>query len=121
MQCIRTYFKRRYDFEGLTWPRFRDIVREYDLDVEVRKFVYKKKVSVSPCVETDNVQVAASGFTKEKRAEYEELEAEHRRLEKEAGIDTSDPHNRPLEEVPHFSTNLLHKVDAQTGLGITHP
>ncbi len=36
VQCIRTFFKRRFGYESLLYPVFtRDTVKEYSLDVEV--------------------------------------------------------------------------------------
>ncbi|OZJ02302.1 hypothetical protein BZG36_05065, partial [Bifiguratus adelaidae] len=55
VDCIRTFFKRRFGYEATTYPKFAvDTEREVDLDV----------------------QVAASGFTKQLQAELEAYQIE---------------------------------------------
>ncbi|KAI9019049.1 RIO1 family-domain-containing protein [Hyaloraphidium curvatum] len=50
VECIRTFFRRRFGYESRLYPKFvRDTEREFDLDVEV----------------------AASGFTKKLQKEFE--------------------------------------------------
>ena len=53
VECIRVFFKRRFGYESLLYPKFtkKHIEREFDLDV----------------------QVAASGFTKKHQQELEEV------------------------------------------------
>ncbi|CAH1796456.1 unnamed protein product [Owenia fusiformis] len=51
VQCIRTFFTRRFDFESESFPKFSDIVRQDTLDVEI----------------------AASGFTKEMEKSFNEV------------------------------------------------
>ena len=55
VECIRTFFARRFKYESSVFPKFtsvvRDGVREFDLDVEV----------------------AASGFRKEDKRALEEV------------------------------------------------
>lgn len=51
VQCIRTYFRKRYRYESKVYPKFHlDVNQEFDLDV----------------------QVAASGFVKKQQKELEE-------------------------------------------------
>ncbi|CAO3668015.1 unnamed protein product [Umbelopsis ramanniana] len=54
VECIRVFFKRRFGYESLLYPKFtkKHIEREFDLDV----------------------QVAASGFTKKHQQELEEYQ-----------------------------------------------
>eukprot|EP00038_Savillea_parva_P006459 m.163918 g.163918 ORF g.163918 m.163918 type:complete len:516 (+) comp12357_c0_seq1:152-1699(+) len=54
VECIRTFFARRFDFEGKNYPRFQEVVRTHTLDVEV----------------------AASGFDKTQEQEFNALQAE---------------------------------------------
>ncbi|KAJ1940132.1 Serine/threonine-protein kinase rio2 [Kickxella alabastrina] len=55
VNCIRTYFKRRYNYESALYPKFGlDSNKEFDLDV----------------------QVAASGFTKKDQVQLETLMTE---------------------------------------------
>jgi RIO kinase 2 len=66
VDCIRTFFKRRFGYEATTYPRFAvDTEREVDLDV----------------------QVAASGFTKQLQAELEAYQIEIVNEERESGSD----------------------------------
>ena len=51
MQCIRTFFKKRFHFDSGTYPTFAGVKRKYFLDSEV----------------------AASGFSKEYQAEFEQV------------------------------------------------
>ncbi|RKP24342.1 RIO1 family-domain-containing protein [Syncephalis pseudoplumigaleata] len=51
VECIRTFFRRRFNYESMLYPKFKlDVNKEFDLDV----------------------QVAASGFTKKQQRELEE-------------------------------------------------
>ncbi|RKP23151.1 RIO1 family-domain-containing protein, partial [Syncephalis pseudoplumigaleata] len=55
VECIRTFFRRRFNYESMLYPKFKlDVNKEFDLDV----------------------QVAASGFTKKQQRELEEMQAE---------------------------------------------
>ncbi|KAF9412569.1 Serine kinase [Entomortierella beljakovae] len=66
VECIRVFFKRRFQYESLLYPKFRlDTERQFSLDV----------------------QVAASGFTKEKQMELEKFQEEEGQLAQELGDD----------------------------------
>ncbi|KAG0050788.1 Serine kinase [Gryganskiella cystojenkinii] len=66
VECIRTFFKRRFQYESLLYPKFRlDTERQFDLDV----------------------QVAASGFTKKQQQELEQFQEEEKMLAEELGED----------------------------------
>ncbi|KAG0278983.1 Serine kinase [Linnemannia exigua] len=66
VECIRVFFKKRFQYESLLYPKFRlDTEREFDLDVKV----------------------AASGFSKEKQQELERFQEEEGELAKELGED----------------------------------
>ncbi|KAI9486333.1 MAG: RIO1 family-domain-containing protein [Benjaminiella poitrasii] len=55
VECIRTFFRRRFGYESVLYPRFtQDVNREFSLDV----------------------QVAASGFSKKMQKELEEYQEE---------------------------------------------
>ncbi|KAI9318644.1 RIO1 family-domain-containing protein, partial [Dichotomocladium elegans] len=55
VECIRVFFKRRFGYESVLYPKFKlDVNREFDLDV----------------------QVAASGFSKSMQKELEEYQEE---------------------------------------------
>lgn len=42
VQCIRTFFQRRFHFDGEEWPEFKDIQRKYNLDTELDASGFKK-------------------------------------------------------------------------------
>lgn len=51
VDCIRVFFSKKFGFESSDYPRFKDCVKTHDLDVEI----------------------SASGFTKEQQDEFEEV------------------------------------------------
>jgi len=60
VHCIRTFFSKKFNFECETWPRFHeDTEKKYDLDIEVE----------------------ASGFSREQSQELEKLQKESEQLE----------------------------------------
>ncbi|KAG0000028.1 hypothetical protein BGZ80_006443 [Entomortierella chlamydospora] len=79
VECIRVFFKRRFQYESLLYPKFKlDTERQFALDV----------------------QVAASGFTKEKQQELEKFQEEEGQLAQELGEDAyrrSDDENEEVE------------------------
>jgi RIO kinase 2 len=54
VQCIRTFFRKKFDYESERFPTFKDVIREASLDVEI----------------------AASGFTREMQQSFEEATAQ---------------------------------------------
>jgi len=54
VQCVRDFFSRRFQYESELYPTFHDVVREENLDVEI----------------------AASGFTKDMEKSFDEAAAE---------------------------------------------
>ncbi|ESP00505.1 hypothetical protein LOTGIDRAFT_212972 [Lottia gigantea] len=55
VQCVRNFFSKRYNYESELFPKFSDVSREENIDI----------------------QVAASGFTKELAQEFDELDILH--------------------------------------------
>lgn len=51
VQCVVTYFKKRYNFHATDWPRFKDLKKEFDLDENLK----------------------ASGFNSQVQEEYEQV------------------------------------------------
>lgn len=45
VQCIRDFFKRKYGFESKHYPKFEDISRKYDFDVQISASGYTKDKS----------------------------------------------------------------------------
>jgi len=68
VDCIRVYFSRRYGFESSAYPKFKDCVKEHNLDR----------------------QVEASGFTKQQQAEFEEMTKQQDQFLQEGGEDSGD-------------------------------
>ncbi|KAI9100439.1 RIO1 family-domain-containing protein [Phlyctochytrium arcticum] len=69
VDCIRTFFRRRFQYESKLYPKFtRDLEREFSLDV----------------------QVAASGFTKKQQEEFEKVRKNDAREEDENEDDEED-------------------------------
>ncbi|KYR01968.1 putative protein serine/threonine kinase [Tieghemostelium lacteum] len=68
VQCIRTYFEKRFDFIGESWPKFSDIRNDHNLDV----------------------QIAASGFTRDNEKELNTLVEEQEGNEKDLESVTQD-------------------------------
>ncbi|KAL2916475.1 Serine/threonine-protein kinase rio2 [Polyrhizophydium stewartii] len=69
VECIRTFFRRRFGYESKLYPRFhRDTQREFSLDV----------------------QVSASGFTRKNQEELEQYQELVATMDAEASEDDSD-------------------------------
>ncbi|KAI9350783.1 serine/threonine-protein kinase RIO2-like protein [Obelidium mucronatum] len=77
VECIRVFFRRRFNYESSIYPRFsRDTEREFNLDI----------------------QVSASGFTKQHQEELEQFMDEEARI-KEEYDDEEDAANEYHEEL----------------------
>lgn len=46
VECVRTFFRRRFDFDGIEYPKLADIERAHNLDVELEASGFTKKMSV---------------------------------------------------------------------------
>ena len=84
MDCIRTFFKRRFGYESYLYPKFKlDTKREFDLDI----------------------QVSASGFSKKDEEVLQEYLEEVREVEGEFGsdvdfdVDSSDESEDQVDEL----------------------
>ncbi|CAG8476085.1 4192_t:CDS:10 [Ambispora gerdemannii] len=99
VECIRRYFLRKYGYESMLYPKFHlDINREFDLDV----------------------QVAASGFTKQHQQELEQYQAELNEFQDQTegsplsrdedpepkNINRTYSAHRDITEIRSISTNL---------------
>lgn len=80
VECIRTFFRRKFDYESLLYPKFKlDANKEFNLDV----------------------MVAASGFTKKQQLELEELQRTQEEIQTEGDAENdsgSDVDVETLEE-----------------------
>ncbi|CAG8528189.1 16378_t:CDS:10 [Cetraspora pellucida] len=92
VECIRTFFKRRFNYESTLYPKFKlDVNREFSLDV----------------------QVAASGFTKQCQQELESYQlelAEYPKSDSEQELDESTQdetdESTETESNPMKNTNI---------------
>ncbi|KAL1934514.1 hypothetical protein VTP01DRAFT_6696 [Rhizomucor pusillus] len=81
VECIRTFFRRRFGYESVLYPKFQlDVNREFSLDI----------------------QVAASGFSKKMQEELEAYQAEVAEKERDTGdedeSDSDQENESELEE-----------------------
>ena len=93
MQCVREFFKRRFDFESEEFPTFADICREDNLDQEVSASGFSKEmdsellreISILP-TDTDSAEDEDEG-EEEKEKEEKSSSSEEEEEETEVGID----------------------------------
>uniref|UniRef100_A0A915AFG1 Serine/threonine-protein kinase RIO2 n=1 Tax=Parascaris univalens TaxID=6257 RepID=A0A915AFG1_PARUN len=45
VDCVRTFFKRRFEYESELYPKFEDVKRKYNLDVEVAASGFTKQMA----------------------------------------------------------------------------
>jgi len=87
VQCVRSFFKRRFDYESELYPTFKDVSRKFDLDIEV----------------------SASGFTKDMNEEFEKA------MNDENESESSDENEQEIEladeKVDSFVEKTALKVD----------
>ncbi|KAI8387481.1 RIO1 family-domain-containing protein [Blakeslea trispora] len=77
VECIRTFFRRRFHYESALYPRFtQDVNREFSLDV----------------------QVAASGFSKKMQKELEDYQEEIKQMSDESESEASESESEEEEE-----------------------
>ncbi|KAK3750568.1 hypothetical protein QZH41_009810, partial [Actinostola sp. cb2023] len=76
VQCIRDFFLRRFNFESENYPKFSDVVRSRSLDVEI----------------------AASGFTKEMEQSLEEESTVHSTKQNGGAADLGKMRKQNMEE-----------------------
>ncbi|KAF9113497.1 hypothetical protein BGX27_001451 [Mortierella sp. AM989] len=96
VECIRVFFKRRFQYESLLYPKFKlDTEREFALDV----------------------QVAASGFTKEKQQELEKFQEEEGQLVQELDEDAYRPSDDDEEEAGSDEEEEESEEESEEGSG----
>eukprot|EP00039_Didymoeca_costata_P012213 m.175114 g.175114 ORF g.175114 m.175114 type:complete len:501 (-) comp15419_c0_seq1:5148-6650(-) len=77
VRCVRDFFERRFGYQSERYPRFEDIVREYNLDVEV----------------------AASGFTADHQKDITAFQdSKEEETEDEGSSDDEHENETPLED-----------------------
>ncbi|CEG77344.1 Putative Atypical/RIO/RIO2 protein kinase [Rhizopus microsporus] len=94
VDCIRTFFRRRFGYESALYPKFtRDVNREFSLDV----------------------QVAASGFSKKMQKELEDYQEEVKELSDEE--EESEEEEEEEEDTEHIpSTEMTEEEKLQEKL-----
>lgn len=66
VECIRTFFRRRFGYESMLYPKFKlDVNREFSLDVQVAASGFSKKMqneleAVSLCFKNSSSRFARS-------------------------------------------------------------
>ncbi|KAI5477943.1 hypothetical protein MNV49_005733 [Pseudohyphozyma bogoriensis] len=120
VQCIRTFFSRRFKYESSMYPRFsstvKDGVKEFDLDVEVAASGFTK--GERKALEEYMEEVGASGMGGESGSEEEEEHSDvsDEEEEEEEGEDVEEEvedEEMEEEEEPPSLDNL--KLDAPAG------
>jgi len=96
VQCIRDYFRKKFDYESEKFPSFADVTKEEGIDIEVE----------------------ASGFTREMQKDFDEAVCERNEGEAEDETDSDDDSDEDSEaerdgtrdtELPEcHSSNQLH-------------
>ncbi|CAH1253887.1 RIOK2 [Branchiostoma lanceolatum] len=99
VQCIRDFFLRRFGYESELYPTFEDVRREFDLDVEVAASGFTKEMQESleqgMEEEASSSKLEKSGASQEDGSSDEEEEEEG---EDEGTIeDESDKSSKPLD------------------------
>ncbi|PIO76666.1 hypothetical protein TELCIR_01262 [Teladorsagia circumcincta] len=46
VECVRTFFKRKFDYDSDDYPKFSDITRKYNLDVELEASGFTKQMDI---------------------------------------------------------------------------
>jgi len=44
VNCVRTFFARKFHFDAKEWPEFKDVEKCYDLDVELEASGFTKQM-----------------------------------------------------------------------------
>ncbi|KAI8974334.1 RIO1 family-domain-containing protein [Pilobolus umbonatus] len=87
VECIRTFFRRRFGYESVLYPRLtKDVEREFSLDV----------------------QVAASGFTKKMQKDLEDYQEEVKDFSEDDEEESEE--DTPEEDVEHIP---VHKTEEE--------
>ncbi|CAD6184857.1 unnamed protein product [Caenorhabditis auriculariae] len=90
VECIRTFFKRRFDYESEIWPRFSDIERKSNMDVliEASGFTKKMQNDLNKAYDEGNFKAHEEGENDNSGTDSEDEEDD---FETDQGDDESDP------------------------------
>ncbi|KAK6049453.1 hypothetical protein COOONC_13042 [Cooperia oncophora] len=99
VECVRTFFKRKFDYDCDEYPKFSDIERKYNLDVELEASGFTKQMDIDLNKAYDsgnfNAHVNTADFVESGEDDDEE--------ESETEESNSEPENDtiPEEDVDH--------------------
>uniref|UniRef100_A0A0N5AMP0 Serine/threonine-protein kinase RIO2 n=1 Tax=Syphacia muris TaxID=451379 RepID=A0A0N5AMP0_9BILA len=92
VECIRTFFKKRFDYESELYPKFEDVERKYSLDVEVAASGFTRQMAKDLNAAYDSGDYAAiedellsseeSSCENEENADDERVESEEEKTNK---------------------------------------
>lgn len=94
VQCIRDFFKRRFNFESELYPKFSDVKKVYSLDIEVNASGFSKEIQ-----EFDRV--------------LEEMNDREEDDENEDGEETKENESDQSEQVEKKDQNLEYKKELE--------
>lgn len=96
VECIKTYFARRFRFEADEWPRWEDVKREGKLDFEVQASGYGGKLEREMEMFHREVSVVTDNYRQDNPADDEEEGSE--KEEEEDDDDDEDEEDEDEEE-----------------------
>ncbi|KAF1769675.1 hypothetical protein GCK72_001492 [Caenorhabditis remanei] len=107
--CVRTFFKRRFDYESEDWPKFDEIERKGNMDVLLEASGFTKKMALDLNKAYDDGNFLAH-CEQELRTEKQEDEEG----EKEEDSDSSDSESEGMEAIQEDEEEKDHEeVQAQ--------
>ena len=89
VQCIRTFFRKKYNYESERYPTFKDVLREENVDVEI----------------------AASGFTKDMQQSFEQATAQLSGVDEEEDSSNSSDGEYSEEVVNDPASESVANID----------
>jgi RIO kinase 2 len=106
VQCMRDFFRRRFNFESENYPKFSDIQKVSSLDVEVNASGFSKEIK-----ELDDVLDEIRG------ANNDENDSEQEEEEEEKGESQEDDGEINNNEIPDFIDNSKEDEELNKQLG----
>ncbi|KAI9490670.1 RIO1 family-domain-containing protein [Zychaea mexicana] len=98
VECIRTFFRRRFGYESVLYPKFKlDTNREFDLDVQVAASGFSKKMQDELEAYQEEVKENESGSDEDGSDEESLSEGEQEQEEEEKSIPKPAPQSEEEE------------------------
>ena len=66
VNCVRKFFRKRFRYEGMSWPTWRDVLAQEDEDEAESSSTGEKRVRL-------DLEVDASGFNRALQRELEDV------------------------------------------------